>query len=51
MCITEADWLLVLPVFLPREWINNQGGIESATQKIIDTDRNAHPWGWHPWWK
>ena len=36
---------------LPREWINNQGGIESATQKIIDTDRNAHPWGWHQWWK
>lgn len=34
---------------LPQDWIKSQGGIESATQKIKEMDRNARPWEWLPW--
>jgi hypothetical protein len=29
---------------IPNDWINSMGGIEKATEKIIEMDNRSHPW-------
>lgn len=35
----------------PQDWIKNQGGIDSVTEKAIDKFRNLHPWECNLWMK